>query len=168
MAGLAPNSPLFSQELDEWAGDSMLHVSQRQTNSFWIQDKRLNMLSQFTATLSVTVCKGMSQLCGNSLTSVSGWIYTMGLDAWFRFVAFIHFLWLSASIYFKKWPESYIGIPTCLNFAYAWNDPHAWMRSDDYTINTQSKQQFVINVGGPKQSAPMVWQLQPDSTDGCR
>lgn len=38
---LAPNSPLFSQELDEWVEDSAVHVSQRQSNWFWIRDKKM-------------------------------------------------------------------------------------------------------------------------------
>lgn len=38
---LAPNSPLFSQELDEWVEDSAVHVSQRQSNWVWIRHKKM-------------------------------------------------------------------------------------------------------------------------------
>lgn len=55
MAGLAPNSPLFSQGLDEWVDDSMLHVSHRDKLSLF-EYRTADVLEnkiQLTATLSV-------------------------------------------------------------------------------------------------------------------
>lgn len=59
MAGLAPNSPLFSQGLDEWVDDSMPCVSHRDKLTL-VEHRTADILEnkmviQLTATLSVIV-----------------------------------------------------------------------------------------------------------------
>lgn len=54
MAGLAPNSPLFSQELDEWVDDSMLHVSHADKLTLF-KYRTADVLENKMVTLSVTL-----------------------------------------------------------------------------------------------------------------
>lgn len=100
---LAPNSPLFSQELDEWVEDSAVHVSQRQSNWFWIWDKKMKTcwvkLTCHTVGCSVQV---------DDPTAPS-------LKAGFFYLYFclLPIFWLSACIYSGRGPTCGISIHTC-------------------------------------------------------
>lgn len=109
LAWLAPNSPLFSQELDEWVEDSAVHVSQRQSNWFWIRDKKMN--TRFVKLTCHTV--GCSAQVDDPTAPQTG-MYASLKDGCFLFVfCLLPIFWLSACVYSGRGPICDISIYTC-------------------------------------------------------
>lgn len=64
---------------------------------------------------------------------IYGWICTTVLYAQFQFVACIWYFLTLSYIFSEKWPISNICIYTWSNFAYAWNNPRCWGKSNKTT-----------------------------------